>query len=1111
MPWEYISWNYKYYDEVEYDENYKFKMPAHNVKISVDLDLILDNEYSITYSLEDGVSNPNTITSFKSGDDNIYLEAPSKTGYDFYYWVDQKDTIYYYGEIIPSNIEYDLVLHATWSPIFYTISFDANGGTGEMGYINQVVYDEEIELPKCTFEKDYYVFAGWMLSEDGEVLYTDMQKVKNLASDYTTATLYAKWDFKTYHITYVDDSESITVDYTYNDQITIRSPEKEGYTFNYYVVAQTIGIWEENDHLYADQKLKNRHGDVTLNANYTANKYTVTFVLNNGSDNIVIKDDFGTQIEVPSDPKKAGYEFTGWDIEVPKTIPSSNLTINATYKPLTFSITYYDKNGDAFSGTHENNYPTSFVCDTETILDNPTKTGYSFSGYYKNSECSGDAITSVQNETNNVSLYAKWTPITYSVKFYNYSSVQTLYQGFTYDVPANLSTDQNFSAKYHHLCGWTTNSDNMYKPDAVEYEIGQEVLNLCSVQGDEIIFYPVWEADVYTIKFVDENDVEFSTVTYSTVDYDYKTRFVFPEKTGYTLDHFEVIEGTYSHSYRYTTSNGYKYTEYTYTTLEGENIINTSETYGYYPNGSATIKGYFTINQYNITIKDGDDVLYSNTLDYNSLIDIDAIEEATTKVGFDFIEYDKDIPNQMPAENVTINTTWEVQVYNISYKLVGNLELTDVTFEDYPETHTYNQTTTLVFPRKDGYHAVGWYINSDGTGDEYIELKENTIVGTNGIITLYIDFAQAIYITTNGGRITGLTDYGKTLSHLIIPEYINGVKITYVAGNAFENDMNLKILTVTSDLNFQQSALSGCYNLTEIINLSSSVSDSVFRGSANPWYISHDENYVSRVVEYPNGISYYIDDNDMVAVYYTGNSTTLTIDDNCNKIRAFAFYQANMQEIIIPESVLEINYCAFGSCDELLTFTFHEKITSLGTVILWDCDKLTTIYYNIPNLTHTYNAGNNRIVYDCPLLTNVIIGNNVKVISHDIFGFNSSFATITIPSSVEKIESGAFCGCRIETIIFEVGSNLSTIESNAFGGAYRLYTLYLTNDYLYNGASGQYVFGEMLAYAKNVYVLKSVYEDENNSNTYLTDETIFTQPTTTVTVDENEYYLFTKI
>ena len=249
----------------------------------------------------------------------------------------------------------------------------------------------------------------------------------------------------------------------------------------------------------------------------------------------------------------------------------------------------------------------------------------------------------------------------------------------------------------------------------------------------------------------------------------------------------------------------------------------------------------------------------------------------------------------------------------------------------------------------------------------------------------------------------------------------------------------------------------------------------------------------------------------MVAVCYDGNSTSVTIDNNCNKIRAYAFYGANMQEIIIPTSVVEIGDLAFYQCDELLSLTLHSQITSLGNNILNFCDKVTTLYYNIPNLQRHSNHGDNHIIYNCPLLANIIIGDNVQVISQDLFAYNNSFDTITIPASVTTIEYGAFYSCGgLKTIIFEVGSNFTTVRSNSFEYSYAT-TVYLTNAYQYNNTNGMYSFGKMMPRVTTVYVLKSVYEDVNNSNAYLTDETKFTQPTGTTTVNGEDYYLFTKV
>ena len=70
----------------------------------------------------------------------------------------------------------------------YTISFDANGGTGSVASITEVA-GTEITLPESTFTKEDYIFAGWATTADGDVSYSDKAKITITGN----ITLYAKW------------------------------------------------------------------------------------------------------------------------------------------------------------------------------------------------------------------------------------------------------------------------------------------------------------------------------------------------------------------------------------------------------------------------------------------------------------------------------------------------------------------------------------------------------------------------------------------------------------------------------------------------------------------------------------------------------------------------------------------------------------------------------------------------------------------------------------------------------------------------------------------------------------------------------------------------------
>lgn len=97
-------------------------------------------------------------------------------------------------------------------------------------------------------------------------------------------------------------------------------PTKEGYTF--------IGWYNgESEWKFADAVAT----DLTLTAKWQANQYTITFKPENGGQDIVIKQDYGTAITAPANPTKTGYTFAGWDKTIPSTMPAGDMTITAQW------------------------------------------------------------------------------------------------------------------------------------------------------------------------------------------------------------------------------------------------------------------------------------------------------------------------------------------------------------------------------------------------------------------------------------------------------------------------------------------------------------------------------------------------------------------------------------------------------------------------------------------------------------------------------------------------------------------------------------------------------------------------------------------------------------
>ena len=93
---------------------------------------------------------------------------------------------YFKGTLTNINIE-------VTDPEYYTVKFNANGGTGTMP--DQLIRkDETVALSENLFENEDYIFDGWNTMPDGTgTYYEDKTQITNLVSPDETITLYATW------------------------------------------------------------------------------------------------------------------------------------------------------------------------------------------------------------------------------------------------------------------------------------------------------------------------------------------------------------------------------------------------------------------------------------------------------------------------------------------------------------------------------------------------------------------------------------------------------------------------------------------------------------------------------------------------------------------------------------------------------------------------------------------------------------------------------------------------------------------------------------------------------------------------------------------------------
>ena len=211
------------------------------------------------------------------------------------------------------------------------------------------------------------------------------------------------------------------------------------------------------------------------------------------------------------------------------------------------------------------------------------------------------------------------------------------------------------------------------------------------------------------------------------------------------------------------------------------------------PAKNVTVTGTFTINKYKLVYKvDGEDYK-SYDVEYGKAI---TAETAPTKEGYTFSGW-SDIPETMPAKDVTITGSFSVNNYKLIYKVDG---------EDYKSYDVeYGSTITPeAEPTKDGYIFSGW-----SEIPETMPAKDVTITGTFAVIMTpptgksgLVYNGAALDLITAGSSIIGTMQYsldGTTYASTIPQGTDAGSYTVYyrVKGDGNYSDIAAQSLDVT--------------------------------------------------------------------------------------------------------------------------------------------------------------------------------------------------------------------------------------------------------------------------------------------------------------------------
>lgn len=126
--------------------------------------------------------------------------------------------------------------------------------------------------------------------------------------------------------------------------------------------------------------------------------------------------------------------------------------------------------------------------------------------------------------------------------------------------------------------------------------------------------------------------------------------------------------------------------------------------------------------------------------------------------------------------------------------------------------------------------------------------------------------------------------------------------------------------------------------------------------------------------------------------------------------------KSKLKEIIISDGE-NVSEKAFYKCDTLASVTILEEIKEIGSEAFKYCSSLTKVTFE--ENSKLTSIGSYAFEY-CGLLTNIIIPNSVTRIGYDAFHQCSSLKNINIPSSITSICNGAFEACfSLESILVD--------------------------------------------------------------------------------------------
>ena len=433
----------------------------------------------------------------------------------------------------------------------------------------------------------------------------------------------------------------------------------------------------------------------------------------------------GTSVTVTATPNE-GYHFVKWSNDVtdnPYTFTvNSDVTLTATFEPNQYTIVF-----DSDGGTEVTNITASYKSVLTKPAD-PTKEGYTFAGW--------DPEFPETMPLNGATLKATWTPITYTISYdlAGGALADGVANAVSYTIESDAITLNNPSREGYTFAGWTGTGLT---------EATMEVVIAKGSMGNRS-YTATWTPITYTISYDLAGGSLADGVT-NAVSYTIESDAITlnnPSREGYTFA-------------------GWTGTGLTEATME---VVIAKGSMG---NRSYTAT--WTVNFYTLKFVVDGEVIIEERVAFDSPITAPKNPE---KEGYTFTGWDANVPEKMPATDLTFTAQFVINKYNVIYIVNGQ--------EWARDEVTYNEPIVLrEYTPQAGELFMGWV-----SDQEYILMPAHDVTYTanispaTGLYAVFKDGKKVDVYTLSGtlvGRQLSADDVQKLRKGIYL---INGKKIS---------------------------------------------------------------------------------------------------------------------------------------------------------------------------------------------------------------------------------------------------------------------------------------------------------------------------------------------